>query len=271
MREQHGFTYTQTGQGQRIQRQSRVTSQHQRAVRQPPASPHRAGHDAGIHPEDMPFQSERLNERYVDEELEEDDAYYSTRMPTSARRYIARPDEQMIGNRRFVIHHSPPPRQREEFSEERSYQKEQKRFHWLVFLGIAMFLMIAGWVAFGALGNWWQIKQDDWMYGQSPRTFQTNAVVGHNDSSTNPSHFIGLNLNGQIIIIELPGGNASKARSYTITTVQGNLGNPPVKIAFQDLNADGKLDMLITIGDPGTSYTVMLLNDGTQFVSKLSK
>jgi hypothetical protein len=53
--------------------------------------------------------------------------------------------------------------------------------------------------------------------------------------------------------------------------VQGNEGNPPVKVSFQDLNADGKLDMIVTIGDPRSSFTVMLFNDGTQFVSKLSK
>src|SRR5579859_7374044 len=129
--------------------------------------------------------------------------------------------------------------------------------------------MIVGWVGFSDLGTWWQSKQDDWTYGQNPRIYQTDAVVGHGDSSTSPSHFIGLNLGGKIIVIELPGGDASKARSYIITTVQGNEGNPPVKVSFQDLNDDGKLDMIVTIGDPRSSFTVMLFNDGTQFVSKL--
>ena len=42
-----------------------------------------------------------------------------------------------------------------------------------------------------------------------------DAVVGHNDSPANPSHFIALNLNRHIVIIELPGADPSKAKIYT--------------------------------------------------------
>jgi len=35
------------------------------------------------------------------------------------------------------------------------------------------------------------------------------------------------------------------------------------------LNADGKPDLLVHIGDPGNVFTVILFNNGTQFVSKL--
>src|SRR5215471_3407181 len=91
--------------------------------------------------------------------------------------------------------------------------RQRSRFHWLVFVGLAMIIMIVGWFAFSALGNWWQVTQDDWHYGR-PRTFQIDAVVGHNDSATNPSHFIAINLNRHILIIELPGGDPSKARIF---------------------------------------------------------
>jgi len=209
-----------------------------------------------------------------DYDLEEEEEYYVTRPHTSTRRYDLLP-EQVIrqGNRTYHVRHgSPPvpPRQHQYIEEDPNVWKgTRRRFHPLVWFGFFIFIMIIGWIAISALGNVWQSKQDDWQFGQHPRTYQTDAVVGHSDSSTSPSHFIALNLNGQIIIIELPGGNAAKARSYTITTVQGNEGNPPVKVNFQDLNADGKLDMIVTIGDPGSSFTVMLFNDGTQFVSKL--
>lgn len=83
------------------------------------------------------------------------------------------------------------------------------------------------------------------------------------------SHFIALNLHGSIQVIEEPGDDVSKARSYEITVVPDNQGNPPVKLVFQDLNGDGKLDMLVEIGDPGSFVTIMLFNNGSQFVPKL--
>src|SRR5258708_4162989 len=40
------------------------------------------------------------------------------------------------------------------------------RFHWLVFVGLAMIIMIFGWFMLSALGSWWQTTQDDWHYGR---------------------------------------------------------------------------------------------------------
>jgi hypothetical protein len=94
-------------------------------------------------------------------------------------------------------------------------------------------------------------------------------VVGHGDSQTSPSHFTAENTNGQIIVIELPGGNVSKAKIYQIETVPGNAGNPPVKLTFQDMNADGKPDMLVAIGDGNAMIYVTLFNNGSQFVSNV--
>ena len=116
--------------------------------------------------------------------------------------------------------------------------------------------------------SWYQGVKDDWTYGEQ-RHFEIDAVVGHNDSSSNPSHFTAENNNGQIIVIELPGGDVSKAKIYQIETVPGNAGNPPVKLSFQDMNADGKLDMLVQIGDANAVIYVTLYNNGSQFVSKL--
>jgi len=131
-----------------------------------------------------------------------------------------------------------------------------------------MIVILLGWYVVSSLGTWWQMHQDDTTYG-NPRTYQTDAVVGHADSPTSPTHCIAVNLNGNIIVIELPGGDAGKARSYAITAIPGNQGNPPVKLVFQDINRDGKLDMVVQIGDPGQVVTVILFNNGTQFISKL--
>jgi len=134
------------------------------------------------------------------------------------------------------------------------------RLHWLVFVGVAMIVMVMGWVIFSAVANWWQITQDDWHYGR-PRTFQADAVVGHNDSAANPSHFIALNLNRHVEIIEFPGGDGTKARIFIGPTLIGDGQDlAPVTLTFRDVNGDGKLDMIINIQD---NHFVFINDNGT--------
>jgi hypothetical protein len=99
------------------------------------------------------------------------------------------------------------------------------------------------------------------MYG-TPRTYQTDQVVGHSDSTDNPTHFVAINLNSRITIIELPGGDSSSARIYSGPTIYADSGTSiPVTLEFKDVNGDGKVDMVAHIGDQRIVY----LNDGTQF------
>jgi hypothetical protein len=137
------------------------------------------------------------------------------------------------------------------------------RPHWLVFVGIAMFIMILGWIAFNALSNWWQVTQNDWQYGR-PRTYQVDMVVGHNDSAANPTHFIAENLNRHIIIIEIPGGDTSKAKIYSGPTLIGaGQDLTPVTLTFRDVTGNGKLDMIVNVQD--THF--VFLNQNGQFVA----
>jgi hypothetical protein len=135
-------------------------------------------------------------------------------------------------------------------------------------MGIFLTLLILGWLGLNYVTSWYQGVQNDWTFGKQ-RHFELNAVVGHLDSQTNPSHFTAENTNGEIIVIELPGGNVSKAKIYQIETVPNNTGNPPVKLSFQDMNGDGKPDMLVAIGDGSATLYITLWNNGSEFVSKL--
>src|SRR6266567_115269 len=99
--------------------------------------------------------------------------------------------------------------------------------------------------------------QLDSIYGM-PRTYQTDLVVGHSDSTGHPIHFIAVNLNSRITIIELPGGDSQHARIYTGPTLFSDIG---VTLEFYDVNGDGKVDMVVHVGDQKIVY----LNDGTQF------
>jgi hypothetical protein len=211
----------------------------QRASRQnPPANPHYSGHSAGIHPENQPF---------ISGDLEEDDSYYETRRPTSSRRYVTTEGNPVIqrGNKRIVIHNEPPPR----------------KFHWSFILGLGMILALVLWVAASYLLTWWTNHQLDSLYGM-PRTYQTDQVVGHADSISHPTHFIFINLNGHVDIIELPGGDATHAKIYSGPTLYSPDANQtPVTADFEDVNGDSKVDMVVHIGDQRIIY----VNDGTQF------
>lgn len=212
----------------------------------PPSPMHRIGHHAGLHPEDAPYLSGTV--RHTD--IEEDDSYYPQRLPSSTRRYTTTAGQQVIeqGNKRIVIHKEPPP-------------KPRRRVHWMTVMGLALLTMVAGWMALTLLLNWWQTAQVAWKYG-TPRTFQTDQFVGHADSSTHPNHFIAVNVAGTIEVVELNTTTPKNDHINVITTISDS--TTPVTVSFADVNHDGKVDLLVTIGTI-SSYTVILLNDGTAF------
>jgi hypothetical protein len=134
------------------------------------------------------------------------------------------------------------------------------RIHWLLYVGLVLLAMVIGWVVFTNLSTWWQVTQDDWHYGR-PRTFQIDAVVGHNDSASSPSHFIALNLRRHLEVIECPGGDCSKARVYVGPVLIGQGQDlAPVTLSFKDVDGDGKLDMIVTVQD---SRFVFINENGT--------
>jgi hypothetical protein len=191
----------------------------------------------------IPARSSRTQEY----DIEEDEKYYTQRPPSSTVRYT-QPRQQVIqrGNKRIVIHNEPPP---------------TRRLHWSFILGVGMLLMLALWVLGSYAVSWWQNHQLDSTYGM-PRTFQTDQVVGHGDSAQHPTHFIAINLNSRITIIEIPGGDSQHARIYSGPTLfSGNGDTIPVTLEFYDVNGDGKVDMIVHVGDQKIVY----LNDGTQF------
>jgi len=128
------------------------------------------------------------------------------------------------------------------------------RAHPLLLLGLGMVLMLVLWTGLSVVANWWNTTWDDLRFGR-PRTFQIDAIVGQNDSSANPSHFIALNLNGRIEVIDFPGGDASKARIYIGPQLYGN-GNTliPVTLSFVDVNSNHHPDMIVHFDDTRLVY-----------------
>jgi hypothetical protein len=124
-----------------------------------------------------------------------------------------------------------------------------------------MIVMFALYIGATAAMNWWTNHQLDVTYGM-PRTYQADQYVGIGDSTDHPSHFIFLNLRGRVEIIDLSGGDAAHAKIYTgATLLSDSEASIPVTGEFKDVNGDGKIDMIVHIGDQRMIY----LNDGTQF------
>jgi len=102
--------------------------------------------------------------------------------------------------------------------------------------------------------TWTQARIDDVVYG-NPRTTQLDAVVGHNDSPANPTHFIAINLHRQISVLELPGGDISKAVAITGPYLFGDGEDlTPVHLQLSDMNADGKPDLVVTVKNEELVY-----------------
>jgi len=207
----------------------------------------------------------------------DEDALYESCSPSSARRYI-QPVERDTLDDPLLQRNTFIQRRRSSITSNSSNaaakgtaskpltkpvtqaRKSIKRFPVVaVLLGMVVMALLA--MALSAFGSWWRIHQDDMQYGR-PRTFQMDAVVGHEDSPSNPTHFIFLNLNRHIEIIELPGADAAHARIYPGPILFGNGQDlTPVTAEVRDVNGDGKPDIIVHILD----QQFILINDGMQF------
>jgi hypothetical protein len=114
-------------------------------------------------------------------------------------------------------------------------------------------------------------------YGTTP-TDHLNAVVGHQDSSMHPTHFIATNMNGQIAVSELPRGSAQHVTVYVIfqqlaaSPGWSHANQAVVTLEIRDMNGDGKPDLVVRVTSRDVNWLlqpetieVVLLNAGSTF------
>jgi hypothetical protein len=127
-------------------------------------------------------------------------------------------------------------------------------------VGIAI-AALATYVLLSAAVQWVQVKMDDLQYGR-PRTVQIDAYVGQNEADGVPSHFIAMNLNRRVTIIEMQGGDPSKVNTIVGPYLFGQGEDlTPVQISARDVNGDNKADLIVSVKNEELIY----LNDGTSF------
>lgn len=166
---------------------------------------------------------------------------------TSAIRYTDPQGREVIqqGKNRLVMQRTP---------------KRQWRVSHVLFVGIGMLAMLFFWLAFQAIGTSLQAHSLDTQYSY-PRFWQTDQILGLNhDSPAQKIHLMFQNLDGHIIFIVLPAGDATKAMIYSVAHLYGSdAGSWPVTATFEDVNQDGKTDVIVTID----GQQIVYLNTGT--------
>jgi len=218
----------------------------------------------------------RKRGRPAERDIEDEEEFYVTRMPSSTRRYrSAPPVKQEVSDEPDSEHGVLIQRRRSSLSPRNtsgiassavtSYgtqaQRSMRRFPLIAIL-VGVVLTIVLFMSLSALGSWWHTYQDDIHYGR-PRTSQLDAVVGHDDSVMHKTHFIFLNLNRHVEIIEIPGGDATHTRIFLGPVLFGDGQDlTPVTGEIRDVNGDGKPDLILHIQDE----QIVFLNNGTTFI-----
>lgn len=254
MKEQKGVPLF-TGEVIRFDQPGPATTTH--SGRQAPASRSRdiprAGHSIHHHPEDEPYLTDEVPLR----------AARSQHQQRPRPSMLADTDYEQEEPRRAWSHTTARRLDRNPLETRVLPRRRFDTGGLLIITGLALLVMLLGFMALSWLGAWWQTQTNDWAYGR-PRTFQVDAVVGHHDDASHPSHFLALNLHRQVLVIELPGGDFSKAIMYTGPTLVGDGQDlTPVTLTFVDVNGDGKPDMEIHILD----QVIIFHNTGSKFVA----
>jgi hypothetical protein len=206
-----------------------------------------------MHPEDKLYMTTTRSrshapttEHYV--EVDEEEEFHSrptTRVGTSARRYDLAPYGR--GERR---------------TEELPRQGKHPIFYIGLFLVILVLFLTAYTLIPPALQQW----HDESTYGY-PRTFQTDANVGHGGVE----HFIALNNHGTIEVLEIPGypSQTNQPRLYIIVRLSSQGADlVPATVSFPDVNGNGKPDLQVTVLDGANPSVWVLFSNGTTFVPK---
>ncbi len=131
----------------------------------------------------------------------------------------------------------------------------------LAYIVTGVLALLAIYVVLSNIVAWGKMTYDDIVYGR-PRTFHLTAPVGSSAETGRPSHFIGINLNRQVIVLYLPGGDASQV--YTITgpyLFGAGEDLTPVSLRLADVNGNANPDLIVRVKNEEIIY----INRGDTF------
>ncbi len=131
----------------------------------------------------------------------------------------------------------------------------------IAYLITGVLAMLAIYVLVGATVSWMQIRIDDMRYGR-PRTTHIEGLVKHGaETVAQPTRMIGMNINRQVVVLELPAGDPGHVRSLAGPYLFGaNEDLTPVLLSLRDMDRDGLDDLII---DVRNEQIVYLNRDGS--------
>ena len=137
--------------------------------------------------------------------------------------------------------------------------------HWFplacgVFLLLGLYTGYRQWVA-----PTWHSLQAQWHTGDG-RITQLDANVGHGGVS----HFLAQYYHGYLVVIEMPPQDPTHIQAYTVLALEPSAEkSQDVTLTVQDVNHDGRLDLVIQKGN--NSMAIVLYNTGSGFSASQGK
>src|SRR6266849_5069926 len=139
------------------------------------------------------------------------------------------------------------------------YVEPPRRTPWKRYFGLGMFLFLAGFL----IWNLWIVPtytnlQTQWHYGDA-RVSVLMEDVGHGGVSG----FLAFDNGGEVIVVEIVGKPARYIVYSGLTLIGSDSANRVVNMRVEDVNGDGKPDLVLSI--VGEAGNVVLFNTGTRF------
>jgi hypothetical protein len=121
--------------------------------------------------------------------------------------------------------------------------------------GVTLILAASAiYIVVGIILGWGRVLADDLQYGR-PRTFQIDAFVGHEESAGIPTHLMAINLDRQIVVLELPGGDPTKVRTIQGPYLFGATEHlTPATLELRDIDGDSLVDLLLHVRQEQVVY-----------------
>jgi hypothetical protein len=114
--------------------------------------------------------------------------------------------------------------------------------------------LLAVYVLLSGVVSWGQTLIDDVRYGR-PRTFHLTANVGRAEEAAAPTHLIAMNLDRQVVILEIPGGDSARTRTLPGPYLFGAGEDlTPVTMRLADMNGDQLVDLIVRVKNEEMVY-----------------